>query len=128
MALVLELAKPPDKLENIDFFFRPILRILLSVLFFFCSLLYRHGQISSPEEGEQGESLYASWHRRDNWTTERDAPRLTRPQTRAFKQSEGTINIHKLHFGLVVQTITANTEQNVCKKVSEIIPSSIFVP
>lgn len=34
-------------------------------------------QISSPEEGEQGDSLYNSWHRRDNWTNDRNAPRYT---------------------------------------------------
>lgn len=32
-------------------------------------------QIPSPEEGEEGVSLYESWHKRDNWTNDRDAPR-----------------------------------------------------
>uniref|UniRef100_A0A8D3D9L0 Glutamate carboxypeptidase 2 n=1 Tax=Scophthalmus maximus TaxID=52904 RepID=A0A8D3D9L0_SCOMX len=32
-------------------------------------------QITSPEEGEEGVSLYDSWHKRDNWTNDRDAPR-----------------------------------------------------
>lgn len=32
-------------------------------------------QISSPEDGEQEDSLYSSWHKRDNWTNDRDAPR-----------------------------------------------------
>ena len=31
--------------------------------------------MSSPEEGEEGLSLYESWHKRDNWTDDRDAPR-----------------------------------------------------
>ncbi|KAM8853094.1 N-acetylated-alpha-linked acidic dipeptidase 2 isoform 2-T2 [Synchiropus picturatus] len=35
-------------------------------------------QIDSPEEGEEGVSLYESWHKRDNWTNERDAPRISK--------------------------------------------------
>ncbi|XP_054884561.1 N-acetylated-alpha-linked acidic dipeptidase 2 [Poeciliopsis prolifica] len=35
-------------------------------------------QISSPEEGEEGVSLYESWHKRDNWTNDRDAPRISK--------------------------------------------------
>ncbi|XP_053177566.1 N-acetylated-alpha-linked acidic dipeptidase 2 [Scomber japonicus] len=35
-------------------------------------------QISSPEEGEEGVSLYDSWHKRDNWTNDRDAPRISK--------------------------------------------------
>ncbi|KAL2096257.1 hypothetical protein ACEWY4_008405 [Coilia grayii] len=35
-------------------------------------------KISSPEEGEEGVSLYDSWHKRDNWTDERDAPRISK--------------------------------------------------
>ncbi|KAK0140588.1 N-acetylated-alpha-linked acidic dipeptidase 2 [Merluccius polli] len=35
-------------------------------------------QIASPEEGEAGVSLYDSWHRRDNWTSDRDAPRISK--------------------------------------------------
>ncbi len=31
-------------------------------------------KVSSPEEGEEGMTLYQSWHKRDN-STERDAPR-----------------------------------------------------
>ncbi|PWA20475.1 hypothetical protein CCH79_00003726, partial [Gambusia affinis] len=34
--------------------------------------------ISSPEEGEEGLSLYESWHKRDNWTNDRDAPRISK--------------------------------------------------
>ncbi|XP_051522205.1 putative N-acetylated-alpha-linked acidic dipeptidase [Myxocyprinus asiaticus] len=34
-------------------------------------------QVSSPEEGEEGMSLYESWHKRDNWT-ERDAPWISK--------------------------------------------------
>uniref|UniRef100_A0A672FV90 Glutamate carboxypeptidase 2 n=1 Tax=Salarias fasciatus TaxID=181472 RepID=A0A672FV90_SALFA len=30
-------------------------------------------QIASPEEGEEAVSLYESWHKRDNWTNDRDA-------------------------------------------------------
>ncbi|CAL8234160.1 unnamed protein product [Arctogadus glacialis] len=35
-------------------------------------------QIASPEEGEEGVSLYDSWHKRDNWTSDRDAPRISK--------------------------------------------------
>uniref|UniRef100_A0A146XG42 Glutamate carboxypeptidase 2 n=1 Tax=Fundulus heteroclitus TaxID=8078 RepID=A0A146XG42_FUNHE len=35
-------------------------------------------QIASPEEGEDGVSLYESWHKRDNWTNDRDAPRISK--------------------------------------------------
>ncbi|KAF7219089.1 N-acetylated-alpha-linked acidic dipeptidase 2 [Nothobranchius furzeri] len=35
-------------------------------------------QIASPEEGEEGLSLYESWHKRDNWTEDRDAPRISK--------------------------------------------------
>uniref|UniRef100_A0A3Q3K8D4 Glutamate carboxypeptidase 2 n=1 Tax=Monopterus albus TaxID=43700 RepID=A0A3Q3K8D4_MONAL len=35
-------------------------------------------QIASPEEGEKGVSLYESWHKRDNWTGDRDAPRINK--------------------------------------------------
>ncbi|KAM8904308.1 N-acetylated-alpha-linked acidic dipeptidase 2 [Spinachia spinachia] len=35
-------------------------------------------QIASPEEGEEGISLYDSWHKRDNWTSDRDAPRISK--------------------------------------------------
>lgn len=35
-------------------------------------------QIGSPEEGEEGMSLYESWHKRDNWTNNRDAPRISK--------------------------------------------------
>ncbi|KAK7883295.1 hypothetical protein WMY93_029469 [Mugilogobius chulae] len=35
-------------------------------------------QISSPEEGEENISLYESWHKRDNWTNNRDAPRISK--------------------------------------------------
>ncbi|XP_041732621.1 N-acetylated-alpha-linked acidic dipeptidase 2 [Coregonus clupeaformis] len=35
-------------------------------------------QVSSPEEGEEGVSLYESWHKRDNWTDDRDAPRISK--------------------------------------------------
>uniref|UniRef100_A0A3B3YW23 Glutamate carboxypeptidase 2 n=1 Tax=Poecilia mexicana TaxID=48701 RepID=A0A3B3YW23_9TELE len=35
-------------------------------------------QISSPEDGEEGVSLYESWHKRDNWTNDRDAPRISK--------------------------------------------------
>ncbi|KAM9853509.1 N-acetylated-alpha-linked acidic dipeptidase 2 [Aulostomus maculatus] len=35
-------------------------------------------QITSPEEGEEGVSLYESWHKKDNWTNERDAPRISK--------------------------------------------------
>lgn len=35
-------------------------------------------QIGSPEEGEEGVSLYESWHKRDNWTNIRNAPRISK--------------------------------------------------
>ncbi|KAM9812812.1 N-acetylated-alpha-linked acidic dipeptidase 2 isoform 1-T1 [Syngnathus typhle] len=35
-------------------------------------------QIASPEKGEEGVSLYESWHKRDNWTNNRDAPRISK--------------------------------------------------
>ncbi|XP_076002195.1 N-acetylated-alpha-linked acidic dipeptidase 2 [Genypterus blacodes] len=35
-------------------------------------------QIVSPEEGEEGLSLYESWHKKDNWTNDRDAPRISK--------------------------------------------------
>ncbi|XP_028320694.1 N-acetylated-alpha-linked acidic dipeptidase 2 [Gouania willdenowi] len=35
-------------------------------------------QIDSPEKGEEGVSLYESWHKRDNWTNDRDAPRISK--------------------------------------------------
>lgn len=35
-------------------------------------------QIVSPEEGEEEMSLYESWHKRDNWTNNRDAPRISK--------------------------------------------------
>uniref|UniRef100_A0A8C4DVD9 Glutamate carboxypeptidase 2 n=1 Tax=Dicentrarchus labrax TaxID=13489 RepID=A0A8C4DVD9_DICLA len=35
-------------------------------------------QIASPEDGEEGVSLYESWHKRDNWTNDRDAPRISK--------------------------------------------------
>ncbi|XP_015241640.1 PREDICTED: putative N-acetylated-alpha-linked acidic dipeptidase [Cyprinodon variegatus] len=35
-------------------------------------------QIASPEEGEEEMSLYESWHKRDNWTNDRDAPRISK--------------------------------------------------
>uniref|UniRef100_A0A8C6WRZ5 Glutamate carboxypeptidase 2 n=1 Tax=Neogobius melanostomus TaxID=47308 RepID=A0A8C6WRZ5_9GOBI len=35
-------------------------------------------QIDSPEVGEEGMSLYESWHKRDNWTNNRDAPRISK--------------------------------------------------
>ncbi|XP_061684486.1 N-acetylated-alpha-linked acidic dipeptidase 2 isoform X2 [Syngnathoides biaculeatus] len=33
-------------------------------------------QLASPEKEEEGLSLYESWHKRDNWTNDRDAPRI----------------------------------------------------
>uniref|UniRef100_A0A8C5BPV7 N-acetylated alpha-linked acidic dipeptidase 2 n=1 Tax=Gadus morhua TaxID=8049 RepID=A0A8C5BPV7_GADMO len=39
---------------------------------------YMHTHIASPEEGEEGVSLYDSWHKRDNWTSDRDAPRISK--------------------------------------------------
>ncbi|XP_053729313.1 N-acetylated-alpha-linked acidic dipeptidase 2 isoform X1 [Synchiropus splendidus] len=38
----------------------------------------QHHKADSPEEGEEGVSLYESWHKRDNWTNERDAPRISK--------------------------------------------------
>ncbi|XP_077396486.1 N-acetylated-alpha-linked acidic dipeptidase 2 [Festucalex cinctus] len=35
-------------------------------------------QIASPEKEEEGISLYESWHKRDNWTSDRDAPRISK--------------------------------------------------
>ncbi|KAM4742233.1 N-acetylated-alpha-linked acidic dipeptidase 2 isoform 3-T3 [Anableps anableps] len=35
-------------------------------------------QIESPEDGEEGVSLYESWQKRDNWTNDRDAPRISK--------------------------------------------------
>ncbi|KAK2847108.1 hypothetical protein Q5P01_010107 [Channa striata] len=35
-------------------------------------------QLASPEKGEEGVSLYESWHKRDNWTNDRDAPRISK--------------------------------------------------
>ncbi|KAI3354363.1 hypothetical protein L3Q82_018889, partial [Scortum barcoo] len=35
-------------------------------------------QIASPEEGEEGITLYESWHKKDNWTNDRDAPRISK--------------------------------------------------
>ncbi|KAM4627920.1 N-acetylated-alpha-linked acidic dipeptidase 2 isoform 1-T1 [Polymixia lowei] len=35
-------------------------------------------QIASPEEGEEGVSLYESWHKRENWTNDRDAPKISK--------------------------------------------------
>uniref|UniRef100_A0A3Q3WGA2 Aminopeptidase NAALADL1 n=1 Tax=Mola mola TaxID=94237 RepID=A0A3Q3WGA2_MOLML len=35
-------------------------------------------QLPSPEEGEEEISLYDSWHKRDNWTNDRDAPRISK--------------------------------------------------
>ncbi|KAG7470918.1 hypothetical protein MATL_G00118940 [Megalops atlanticus] len=35
-------------------------------------------QISSPEEEHDGISLYESWHKKDNWTGDRDAPRISK--------------------------------------------------
>ncbi|KAG7226028.1 hypothetical protein INR49_018638 [Caranx melampygus] len=35
-------------------------------------------RIASPEEDEEGVSLYESWHKRDNWTNDRDAPRISK--------------------------------------------------
>ncbi|KAM9318498.1 N-acetylated-alpha-linked acidic dipeptidase 2 [Pholidichthys leucotaenia] len=34
--------------------------------------------IASPEEEEGSMSLYESWHKRDNWTNDRDAPRISK--------------------------------------------------
>ncbi|XP_034779341.2 N-acetylated-alpha-linked acidic dipeptidase 2-like [Acipenser ruthenus] len=35
-------------------------------------------KIDSPDEGYHGKSLYESWHQKDNWTTYRDAPRISK--------------------------------------------------
>ncbi|XP_006628182.2 N-acetylated-alpha-linked acidic dipeptidase 2 [Lepisosteus oculatus] len=35
-------------------------------------------QIASPDEEYQGKSLYESWHKKDNWTEDRDAPRISK--------------------------------------------------
>ncbi|XP_066555370.1 N-acetylated-alpha-linked acidic dipeptidase 2 [Amia ocellicauda] len=35
-------------------------------------------EISSPDEEFQGQSLYESWHKKDNWTEDRDAPRISK--------------------------------------------------
>ncbi|XP_077422225.1 N-acetylated-alpha-linked acidic dipeptidase 2 [Vanacampus margaritifer] len=35
-------------------------------------------QIASPEKEEEGVSLYESWHKKDNWTNDRDAPRISK--------------------------------------------------
>ncbi|KAJ8280424.1 hypothetical protein GJAV_G00054410 [Gymnothorax javanicus] len=35
-------------------------------------------QIASPELEDAGMSLYESWHKRDNWTGDRDAPRISK--------------------------------------------------
>ncbi|XP_026155096.1 N-acetylated-alpha-linked acidic dipeptidase 2 isoform X1 [Mastacembelus armatus] len=35
-------------------------------------------QIASPEDGEEEVSLYESWHKKDNWTDDRDAPRISK--------------------------------------------------
>uniref|UniRef100_A0AAY4DEH0 glutamate carboxypeptidase II n=1 Tax=Denticeps clupeoides TaxID=299321 RepID=A0AAY4DEH0_9TELE len=35
-------------------------------------------EISSPEPGEETMTLYDSWHKRDNWTNERNAPRISK--------------------------------------------------
>ncbi|XP_026994620.2 N-acetylated-alpha-linked acidic dipeptidase 2 [Tachysurus fulvidraco] len=35
-------------------------------------------QVMSPEAGEEGVTLYDSWHKRDNWTDVRDAPRISK--------------------------------------------------
>ncbi|XP_076137779.1 N-acetylated-alpha-linked acidic dipeptidase 2 [Alosa pseudoharengus] len=35
-------------------------------------------KVSSPEDGEESLSLYDSWHKRDNWTSERNAPRINK--------------------------------------------------
>ncbi|PIO24604.1 hypothetical protein AB205_0158350 [Aquarana catesbeiana] len=32
-------------------------------------------EISSPDEGFEGKSLYESWHLKDNWTEYKDSPR-----------------------------------------------------
>ncbi|KAJ8410841.1 hypothetical protein AAFF_G00187980 [Aldrovandia affinis] len=35
-------------------------------------------QIASPDEDDAGISLYESWHKKDNWTGDRDAPRISK--------------------------------------------------
>ncbi|KAG9335275.1 hypothetical protein JZ751_005455 [Albula glossodonta] len=35
-------------------------------------------QIDSPDEEHAGMSLYESWHKKDNWTGDRDAPRISK--------------------------------------------------
>ncbi|XP_051783133.1 N-acetylated-alpha-linked acidic dipeptidase 2 [Erpetoichthys calabaricus] len=35
-------------------------------------------QITSPDEGFESMSLYESWHKKDNWTENRDAPRISK--------------------------------------------------
>nr|XP_057936077.1 N-acetylated-alpha-linked acidic dipeptidase 2 [Doryrhamphus excisus] len=35
-------------------------------------------QLASPELDEEGLSLYESWHKKDNWTNDRDAPRINK--------------------------------------------------
>ncbi|XP_064157733.1 N-acetylated-alpha-linked acidic dipeptidase 2 [Anguilla rostrata] len=35
-------------------------------------------QIASPDEEDAGISLYESWHKKDNWTGDRDAPRISK--------------------------------------------------
>ncbi|XP_061638167.1 N-acetylated-alpha-linked acidic dipeptidase 2 isoform X1 [Phyllopteryx taeniolatus] len=35
-------------------------------------------QIASPEREEEELSLYESWHKKDNWTNDRDAPRISK--------------------------------------------------
>lgn len=35
-------------------------------------------QVMSPEKGEERMTLYESWHKRDNWTNDRDAPRISK--------------------------------------------------
>ncbi|KAJ8368083.1 hypothetical protein SKAU_G00081110 [Synaphobranchus kaupii] len=35
-------------------------------------------QIGSPDEEHAGISLYESWHKKDNWTGDRDAPRISK--------------------------------------------------
>lgn len=35
-------------------------------------------EISSPDEGYEGKSLYESWHLKDNWTEYKDSPRINK--------------------------------------------------
>uniref|UniRef100_A0AAR2M3X5 Glutamate carboxypeptidase 2 n=1 Tax=Pygocentrus nattereri TaxID=42514 RepID=A0AAR2M3X5_PYGNA len=42
------------------------------------TLVYDITKLVSPEEGEERISLYESWHKRDNWTNNRDAPRISK--------------------------------------------------